>query len=92
MDIKIIKRKGDPINPTFDADNNCNYYESEKLKNDKRNCTTSKYDTNVQNNNNTKVPSNDSLCGKSKSKFDCLETKMMRKFCSYFFYCELSLG
>lgn len=57
VDIKIIKRKGDPIVSTLDAENNCKYYEPQQT----RNCTGNKYDTNINNNNNnnTQVPSNE---------------------------------
>lgn len=67
VDIKIIKRKGDPIISTPDVENNC---KAQQVKNDKRSCPTNKYDTNIHcnnnssNSNNTQVPSNDSLCGK----------------------------
>lgn len=57
VDIKVIKRKGDPINlsQTIDVDNNGNKSDPEKPNNDKKNCTTKSYDT-----NNIKVPSSDS--------------------------------
>lgn len=69
VDIKIIKRKGDPIISTLDAENNCKYFEAQQMKVDKRNCAGNKHDTNnqhINNNNITQVPSNDSLCEKSK--------------------------
>jgi hypothetical protein len=58
VDIKIIKRKGDPIEAGVDAENNCKYHELQQT----RNCTTNKFDTNINNNNNnnnTQVPSNE---------------------------------
>ena len=51
VDIKIIKRKGDPI-ISLDAENNCKYFETQQT----RNCTANIFDTNVNNNNNTQVP------------------------------------
>lgn len=71
VDITIIKRKGDPIISTPDAENNCKYFDAQQMKTDKRNCTTTKYDahsiSNNNNNNNTQVPPKDSLCGKCES-------------------------
>lgn len=72
VDIKMIKRKGDPIISTPDAENNCKYFDAQPGETT-RNCTPGKYDTNINNNinnnnnNNTQVPSKDSLCGKSKA-------------------------
>lgn len=71
VDIKIIKRKGDPIASSTDVENSC---KAQQVKNEKKSCPANKYDTNIHSNNNsssnnnTQVPSNDSLCGKCESK------------------------
>lgn len=62
VDIQIIKRKGEPIEPTIDIENNCKYIESQQVTSEMKNCTINTNDTNVNNNNihqATEVPSNE---------------------------------
>jgi hypothetical protein len=62
VDIKIIKRKGDPIITAQDAESNCTLGE---IKSDRKRCGGYKYDKNI-NNNDTQVLDSDRRCEKSE--------------------------